>query len=59
MQDDNNPLPFTLAFTALIAGALAMAISPVFVRFADIGPFASAFLAGHPCPALIIVLDVG
>jgi drug/metabolite transporter (DMT)-like permease len=33
------------AFMALSAGAVAMAISPVFVRFAasDVGPFASAF----------------
>jgi drug/metabolite transporter (DMT)-like permease len=33
------------AFFALCAGAIAMGISPVFVRFAaaDIGPFASAF----------------
>ncbi len=29
--------------TALIVGAMAMAISPVFVRLADVGPFASAF----------------
>src|SRR5688572_13929794 len=32
-----------LAFLALVGGALAMGISPVFVRFAEIGPFASAF----------------
>src|SRR5918997_1868863 len=32
-----------LAFDALIGGALAMGISPIFVRFAEIGPFASAF----------------
>ncbi len=33
------------AFVALCAGAIAMGLSPVFVRFAaaDIGPFASAF----------------
>lgn len=33
------------AFVALCAGAIAMGVSPVFVRFAaaDIGPFASAF----------------
>lgn len=29
--------------TALIIGAMAMAISPVFVRLAEVGPFASAF----------------
>jgi drug/metabolite transporter (DMT)-like permease len=28
---------------ALIAGALAMGVSPIFVRVADVGPFASAF----------------
>ena len=33
------------AFVALCAGAVAMGISPIFVRFAsaDVGPFASAF----------------
>jgi drug/metabolite transporter (DMT)-like permease len=31
------------AFAALIAGALAMGISPVFVRLAEVGPFTSAF----------------
>lgn len=31
------------AFLALLAGAIAMGVSPVFVRFADVGPFASAF----------------
>jgi drug/metabolite transporter (DMT)-like permease len=31
------------AFFALLGGAVAMGISPVFVRFAEIGPFASAF----------------
>ena len=29
--------------TALVIGAMAMAISPVFVRIADVGPFASDF----------------
>jgi drug/metabolite transporter (DMT)-like permease len=28
---------------ALVAGALAMGVSPIFVRIADVGPFASAF----------------
>ena len=32
-----------LAIAALLAGAVAMGISPVFVRLADVGPFASAF----------------
>jgi len=31
------------AVAALVAGAVAMGISPIFVRFADVGPFASAF----------------
>jgi len=31
------------AFAALVAGALAMGISPIFVRLADVGPFTSAF----------------
>lgn len=30
-------------FVALVLGALAMAISPIFVRLADVGPFTSAF----------------
>ncbi|MDJ1158298.1 DMT family transporter [Chelatococcus sp. SYSU_G07232] len=33
----------TSAFLALVAGALAMGLSPVFVRLADVGPFTSAF----------------
>src|SRR5947208_11489363 len=32
-----------MAYLALIAGAVGMGASPVFVRFADVGPFASAF----------------
>jgi drug/metabolite transporter (DMT)-like permease len=31
------------ACLALVAGAIAMGVSPVFVRLADVGPFASAF----------------
>ncbi|MHA1189278.1 MAG: DMT family transporter [Alphaproteobacteria bacterium] len=31
------------AFAALVLGAVAMGISPVFVRFSEIGPIASAF----------------
>jgi drug/metabolite transporter (DMT)-like permease len=31
------------AFAALVAGALAMGLSPIFVRLADVGPFTSAF----------------
>jgi drug/metabolite transporter (DMT)-like permease len=34
---------FGAAFAALIVGALAMGISPIFVRWADVGPFTSAF----------------
>jgi drug/metabolite transporter (DMT)-like permease len=32
-----------LAVFALVAGAMAMGISPIFVRFAEVGPFTSAF----------------
>ena len=32
-----------LAFTALVLGAVAMGASPIFVRLADVGPYASAF----------------
>lgn len=31
------------AFIALVIGAIAMGFSPIFVRLADVGPFASAF----------------
>jgi drug/metabolite transporter (DMT)-like permease len=34
---------FGPAFLALLGGALAMGASPIFVRLADVGPFASAF----------------
>ncbi len=34
---------FWPAFAALLGGALAMGVSPIFVRLADVGPFASAF----------------
>lgn len=36
-------LAFPFAFAALVMGAFAMGVSPVFVRFAEVGPFASAF----------------
>ena len=45
----SEPIPTTpqpqviVAFLALCAGAVAMGVSPVFVRLADVGPFASAF----------------
>jgi drug/metabolite transporter (DMT)-like permease len=32
-----------LAFVALVGGAVAMGASPIFVRLADVGPYASAF----------------
>ncbi|HVY21408.1 MAG TPA: DMT family transporter [Bauldia sp.] len=34
---------FWPAFAALVGGAVAMGISPILVRLADVGPFASAF----------------
>jgi drug/metabolite transporter (DMT)-like permease len=33
----------SLAFAALVVGAFAMGASPIFVRLADVGPYASAF----------------
>ncbi|MEL6947270.1 MAG: DMT family transporter [Pseudomonadota bacterium] len=38
-----STLPFLAAFGALVIGAIAMGVSPVFVRYAEVGPFASAF----------------
>jgi drug/metabolite transporter (DMT)-like permease len=48
MTDAATPSPkaesaFAAPFAALLLGALAMGISPVFVRIADVGPLASAF----------------
>jgi len=43
MKQTTTPHSFPIAMTALVAGAMAMGISPVFVRIADVGPFASAF----------------
>ena len=40
---DTTELSFPVAFALLIMGAIAMGVSPVFVRFAEVGPFASAF----------------
>src|SRR5262245_45944419 len=34
---------FWPACAALVGGAVAMGVSPIFVRLADVGPFASAF----------------
>lgn len=46
---------FASAFTALCLGAVAMGISPIFVRFAlaDVGPFASAFWRVALCLPLL------
>ncbi len=38
-----EPRTAALAFAALALGVIAMGASPVFVRLADVGPFASAF----------------
>jgi drug/metabolite transporter (DMT)-like permease len=41
-----TPLPpreTAFAFAALVVGAFAMGASPIFVRLADVGPYASAF----------------
>jgi drug/metabolite transporter (DMT)-like permease len=39
----NNPLAFHTALILLLMGAAAMGVSPVFVRYSEVGPFASAF----------------
>jgi drug/metabolite transporter (DMT)-like permease len=38
-----RPESLAAPFMALVAGALAMGVSPILVRLADVGPFASAF----------------
>lgn len=38
-----RPESVTAPFAALVIGAVAMGVSPIFVRLADVGPFASAF----------------
>jgi len=38
-----KPRSLAAPISALVAGAVAMGISPIFVRLADVGPFASAF----------------
>ena len=43
VQPATSDLSFPLAFGALVLGAMAMGISPIFVREAGVGPFASAF----------------
>ncbi len=50
------PVPSVAAFAipALILGAMAMGISPIFVRLTDVGPFASAFWrVGGALPVLL------
>lgn len=43
-----------MAFIALAAGACGMGASPIFVRLADVGPFASAFWRlGYALPILL------
>lgn len=61
MVSPASRLPATLdssppvAVLALIGGAAAMGISPIFVRFAEVGPFTSAFWrVGLALPALWI-----
>lgn len=47
--------PALLPLAALVLGAMAMAISPIFVRLADVGPFASAFWrVGAALPLLAV-----
>lgn len=38
-----NQLSTPIAFGLLVMGAIAMGVSPVFVRYAEVGPFVSAF----------------
>ncbi len=55
---DTTPEPGktpVIAIVALLAGATAMGISPVFVRFAEVGAFASAFWrVGLAVPVLFL-----
>jgi drug/metabolite transporter (DMT)-like permease len=53
----NPPSPSlaAIALPALILGAMAMGISPIFVRLTDVGPFASAFWrVGGALPVLLL-----
>ena len=43
------------AIPALILGAMAMGISPIFVRLTDVGPFASAFWRVALCLPVLYV----
>jgi drug/metabolite transporter (DMT)-like permease len=38
-----DPRRVAIAFACLVFGAIAVGSSPIFVRFADVGPYASAF----------------
>ena len=38
-----RPRRVAIAFACLVLGAVAMGASPIFVRLADVGPYASAF----------------
>ena len=38
-----DPRRAAIAFACLVLGAIAVGASPIFVRFADVGPYASAF----------------
>lgn len=42
-QPPDLPKPLALPFLGLVAGAIFMGCSPIFVRLADVGPFSSAF----------------
>lgn len=44
-SSSSAPQPDSIAvpFSALIVGAIAMGVSPIFVRLAEVGPFTSAF----------------
>ncbi len=39
----SRPPSIAAPFAALVVGAIAMGLSPIFVRLADVGPFTSAF----------------
>ncbi|QCI63522.1 DMT family transporter [Phreatobacter stygius] len=62
MTDTAAPRPVAsqaTAYAALLTGALALGISPVFVRIADVGPFASAFWrAALALPVLYIWMRI-
>lgn len=42
-SDDTPGSEFAIGIVAMVAAALAMSVSPILVRFADVGPLASAF----------------